>query len=114
MRVNPTQILDGVQRYIDTEILNKIPDARKWVIGGYIALMMQPFRQDPASLLKHPLLLPLGHLVTPDGTVDIDVVHEVMLEQARKAPSFINIPTLGAYNMDASDVDKIYNYIISG
>lgn len=114
MRVNPTQILDGVQRYIDTEVLNKIPDARKWVIGGYVALIMRPFRQDPARLLQHPMIAPLGHLVSSDGTVDIDEVHEIMLEQARRYPSFINIPTLGPYNMDTSDVDKIYNYIISG
>ena len=111
MRVNATQILDGIQRYIDTEILIKIPDARKWMIGGYIALVMHPYRQNPASLFSHPLMIPLG---VQDGTIDLDAVHEVLLEQARRSPSFINIPTLGPYNMDASDVDKLYSYIVSG
>lgn len=113
MRATATQILDGVQRYIDEEILAKIPDARKWVIGGYIALLMQPYRRDPASLFSHPLIAPLGHLINADGTADIDAIREVLLEQARRYPSFINIPTLGPYNMDAGDVDKLYNYIIS-
>lgn len=113
MRVNATQILDGIERYIEGEILAKIPDARKWVVGGYVALLMRPFRQNPDAMFRHPLIAPLEHLVTPDGTVDLDTVRDVFREQAQKYPSFLNIPMVGPYHMDVNDIDKIYNYIIS-
>lgn len=114
MRVTTVQILDGVQRYVESEIIGKIPDARKWVVGTYVALAMQPLRQNPASLFSHPMLAPLGHLTSADGTIDIDAVREVLLSQAQKYPSFIDIPLIGRYNVDGSDVDRIYQYIISG
>lgn len=113
MTVTATQILDGIQRYIESEVVVKIPDARKWLVGAYVALMMRPFRENPSSLLNHPMIAPLG-VATADGRVDIDAVHEVFLAQAQRGPSFINIPMVGPYNMDTSDIDKIYNYIISG
>ena len=68
MKVTTTQILDGIQKYIEHDVLGKIPDARKWLVGGYVALIMMPYRQNPDALMNHPLVKPLCE----DGTVDID------------------------------------------
>ena len=109
MRVTTTQILDGIQRYIEHDVLVKIPDARKWLVGGYVALVMMPYRQNPDALMNHPMVKPL----CDEGTVDIDALHEVLLAQARQGSSYIDIPTVGNYTVDASDVDRLYSYIVS-
>lgn len=109
MKVTTTQILDGIQKYIEHDVLGKIPDARKWLVGGYVALIMMPYRQNPDALMNHPLVKPLCE----DGTVDIDSLHDVLMAQARQGSSYVNIPMVGNYTVDASDVDKLYGYIVS-
>lgn len=112
MRVTTTQVLDGIQRYIENDVLPKIPDARKWLVGAYVATVMMPYRQNPASLVNHPIMKPLMAGVD-DGTIDIDNLHAALLSQARQGASFIEIPLVGPYHVDTSDVDRLYNYIIS-
>ena len=110
MKVTVNQVSEGLASYIDHELVPKVPGIRKWVLGvagAYAGSMVVE------KIKEHKDLLTSLGIMTEDGMVDIDKVMPYMKTMANQSgPVSEHFPMIGDVRFDASDVDKLYSYII--
>ena len=111
--VNATQIINGVVKYIDAEILSKINGWQKWVLGAGAGIAVGRAGQIFNTIANHPMVKMLG-VVDEQGMVDIDMLHKEFAKQAAKGPVTFDVPMLGAMTINQNDVEKLYHYIKEG
>lgn len=110
--VTLSQVQSGVAQYIDDEILSKVSDWRKWVLGAGAGVALSKSSEIFASLKANPIIQAMG-VIDANDMVDIDRLHEQFANQARKQAVTFNVPLLGAVTLNANDVEKIYQYIVT-
>lgn len=98
-------ITRGITRYLDSEILPQLPPAKAVMVGTVAALYL---KQSSAFLDKVPEYLD----IRKGSLVDLDTIKEVVKSQM-KSEVPIDIPFVGRFTIDSSEVDKICRYIIS-
>lgn len=110
MKVTVQQVSEGIGRYIDNELVPKVPGVRKWMLavaGVYAGKMAGDKISENSKLLKS-----VG-IMSEDGMVDIDKFLPYMKSiAAQGGPVTEHIAMLGDITFDASDVDKLYSYIV--
>ena len=110
MKVTVQQISEGIGRYIDSELMPKVPGVRKWMLavaGVYAGKMVEDRIQENSKLLQS-----VG-IMTEDGMVDIDSFLPYMKSvAAQSGPVTEHISMLGDITFDSSDVEKLYTYIV--
>lgn len=109
MKVTMQQISEGVARYIDSELVPKVPGIRKWMLGvagAFAGKIVENAMRDYSSLLSG------AGIIGEDGMVDLDKFMPSFKSQANKSgPVTEHLPMLGDITFDSSDVDKLYSYI---
>ena len=111
--VTLSQVQSGAARYIDDEIISKIADWRKWVIGAGASIALTNTTDIFARLKASPMVQALG-VIDENNMIDIDRLHGEFMKQAQKGAVTFEVPLLGALTLTSQDVDKIYHYIIGG
>ena len=109
MKVTVQQISEGVGRYIDNELMPKVPGIRKWMLGIagiYSGQMIETKIKEYGSVLKS-----VG-IMSEDGMIDIDkFLPHMKAIASQSGPVTEHIALLGDITFDASDVEKLYSYI---
>ena len=109
MKVTVNQISEGLGRYIDSELMPKVPGIRKWMLGVaavYAGQMVNAKIAENAKLLKS-----VG-IMTEDGMIDLDKFMPYMKSLAAESgPVTEHISMLGDITFDSSDVEKLYQHI---
>ena len=111
--VSMAQVQNGVAKYIDAEIVGKLTDWRKWVIGAGAALMIQDLPATLSRYKENEIVKMLG-VIDSDNNVDIDKLYKQFQAQAQKGAITFTAPVLGAVTLNASDVDKLYHFVVNG
>lgn len=111
--VNATQIINGVVKYIDAEILAKIDGWQKWVLGVGAGLAVGRAGEIFNAIANQPMVKMLG-VVDEQGMVDIEMLHKEFAKQAAKGPVTFDMPMIGAMTINQNDVEKLYHYIKEG
>jgi hypothetical protein len=107
----PEQIVNGIMRYADREIIPKLDTAGKWVIGSMIGMTGNKINEVATKLSTNPVAKAIG-AVNEDGLYDVDKIVENVQNSANKYGNLsLNVPMLGTMTFTQEDVMKIGKYI---
>lgn len=102
----------GVAKFADREILKNVDGWRKVVIGAAIALAINRSRDIAASYRENSVVKMLK-IFDDTGNVDIDILREVVKDSISNNGFVITVPILGELKFHKSDIDNLYNDIMS-
>lgn len=105
-----TIVMNGLAEFIDTEILSKIDDWRKWVFGAGVGLYLSQ-GEDMIKQLRENNLVRKMNLIDKNNKINVDLLYKEMKVQAAKSAIMFNIPTIGPLVINEKDLDTIYGII---
>lgn len=108
--VNLNQTINGIQKFIDNELLPKIPSWNKWFFGAGVSLMLQNSTEIFNQYKNNPLVKQMN-IINKNDEIDLDKLYEVFSEQAKKSAITFDVPFAGRITLKDSDVEKLYAYI---
>ena len=111
--VTLAQATAGIEKYLDAEILAKIPDWRKWVLGAGASRMLSRSTEIFNQIKNHPIVAAMG-VIDEQDQIYIDAIYREFSKQAQRGAITFDIPLMGALTLNSGDIDKLYNYIIGG
>ena len=103
-------VMNGLAEFVDTEILSKIDDWRKWVFGAGVGFYLSQGKEMIEQLKENNLVKKMN-LIDKNNKINIDLLYKEMKVQAAKSVIMFNIPTIGPLVITESDLDKIYSII---
>lgn len=103
-------VMNGLAEFVDTEILSKIDDWRKWVFGAGVGFYLSQGKEMVEQLKENNLVRKMN-LIDKDNKINIDLLYKEMKVQAAKSAIMFDIPTIGPLVINESDLDKIYSII---
>lgn len=102
----------GVAKFADREILKNVDGWRKVVVGAAIALAINR-SQDIAASYRENSVVKMLKIFDDTGNVDIDILMEVVKDSISNNGFVITVPILGELKFYKSDIDNLYNDIMS-
>ncbi len=106
---NIEQVVNGITRYIDEDIISKTNGYQKWILGVGTGLIMNKSTELFNEIQKNPLIKSLG--VIDGNEIDVDLLYREFKKQADKGSITFDIPLGGKLTLDTNDIDKIYECI---
>ena len=106
------QVQHGLSQYVSNELTSKMSGAQKWIFGAGAELYIGNIASIFNNLKMNPMVKALG-VIDEQDQIDLDKLYQVVLKQADQGPMTIDIPMVGAFTFDRSDVEKIYQYIMN-
>lgn len=109
---NYSQVISGIAKYIDTEIVNKIVGWKKWVVGSGIGLALSNTTEVFNQLKNNEFVKMLG-VIDKEDKIDVDKIYKEMKKQAKKSAVTFDMPMIGAITLNEQDLDRMYELIKS-
>ena len=107
---NYIQVMNGVAKYVDTEIVNNINGWQKWVVGGAIGVALTNSTNLFNQLKQNEIVKMLG-IIDNEDRIDVDKIYRELKKQAQKSSVTFNAPLVGMITFTERDIDMLYNYI---
>lgn len=107
------QVVNGLAKYIDSEIVSKIGGWQKWALGAGIGIGVKRGSAIVEQMKSMPLIKMLN-IIDEENMVDVEVIYEELKKQAQKEPVHVALPMVGTVTFTQDDVDKLYNHIMGG
>lgn len=104
------KVINGIVKYIDNEIINKISGWKKWIVGSVMTISMSNTTELFNQLKTNDFVKGLG-LIDDKDRVNVDAIYNAVKKQASKSSVTFDVPMLGALTLNEYDVDKIYELI---
>ena len=111
--VTYNQVVNGMSKYIDQEIINKIQGWQKWVLGTGTAVMLSKGSNIFNGIKNHPVIKMLD-VIDENDMIDIDTIYTELRKQAEKGTVTFDAPMIGTITLTSDDVDKLYHLIKEG
>lgn len=111
MMTSIANIQNGMAKYIDDDLLPHLTGMKRVAVGAYAGLALKNLGDLFNAYKSHPMIAVL-HVVDENGNIDIDTIYNEFakrMSDGTKLP--INIPLVGVWTVDRSDLEKIYMYI---
>lgn len=108
--VHKSNIIPGLSKFIDSDILSQYPPTSvKRIVGaGAAALFLKNNESKIYSLLNS-----LG-IAKEDNMIDIESARDILKSEISKAGFMrISFPVIGDVDFTSEDIDTLYKYIIS-
>ena len=105
-----TVVINGLAEFIDTEVLSKIDDWRKWVFGAGVGFYLSQGKE-MIEQLKDNSLVKKMNLIDKNNKINVDLLYKEMKVQAAKSAIVFDIPTIGPLVINEKDLDTIYGII---
>lgn len=105
-----SKVINGIAKYIDTEIVEKIVGWRKWIVGGGIGIALSNMT-DVFNQVKNNEFVKILNIVDKDDKINVEKIYKEMKKQAKKSAITFDAPVIGAITLNEQDVDKIYEMI---
>ena len=103
------QAHNGIVRFIDQDVLPHLSGLQRLGVAAYTGLASQNLVKAMHELKKHPAISML-EIIDENDMVDIDRLYNVLAPQFKEKIS-MEIPVLGKFTFDRSDLDKLYSYM---
>ena len=111
--VHVDKVKNGVVKFIDTEVVNKLPGWKSWVFGAGAILMLSKADAIIERAKEHPMVKMMG--VIDGDMVDVDALYAAFKKQAQTVGAVdISVPAIGDMRMGVADIDRLYNFIMEG
>ena len=107
-----SKVINGISRYVDEEIINKIVGWRKWVVGSGAGLMLS----NAAAVfnkLKNNEFVKMLDVIDNEDRVNIEKIYVELKKQAQKSAITFDFPALGPITLNENDVERLYELIKS-
>ena len=111
--VTYNQVVNGMTKYIDQEIVNKIQGWQRWALGAGAGIMMNKGTNMFNAFKAHPVVKML-EVIDENGMIDIDTIYTELRKQAEKGSATFDAPMIGTITLTKDDVDKLYRLIKEG
>lgn len=105
-----SKVLNGMAKYIDTEIVDKITGWKKWVIGSGVGIALSN-TTDVFNQVKNNDFVKMLNVIDKDDKINVEKIYKEMKKQAKKGAITFDIPMIGALTLNEQDVDKMYDFI---
>lgn len=111
--VTYTQLINGLTRYIDNEVLNKLTGNSKLLlgIGSGIALKKA---ENLYRVMQENTIIKMLDIIDKEGNIDEETIFEELKKQARKQIIEVEIPMIGILKMNEEDIAKLQNFVKGG
>lgn len=107
---NCEQIIRGLTKFIDVEIVPKMSGLQKWAFGTMCGIALKQGKELLDEYKDHDILKKLN--VVEDGMINVDLIYDELKNQARESSIDIDVPMIGRIKLNHSDVDALYRYIV--
>lgn len=111
--VTYNQVVNGVSRFIDAEILNKIQGMSKIALGVGSGVMLRR-GENLFNVLKQQPVIKMLEIIDENDNIDIDIIYEELKKQMENNSMTFNIPMIGKITLTKDDVDRLYSLIVEG
>ena len=111
--VTYNQVVNGMTKYIDQEIVNKIQGWQRWALGAGAGIMMNKGTNMFNAFKAHPIVKML-EVIDDNDMIDIDTIYAELRKQAEKGSATFDAPMIGTITLTKDDVDKLYHLIKEG
>jgi hypothetical protein len=111
--VTYNQVVNGMSRYIDQEIINKIQGLPRWGLGAVSGIALSKGTNIFNALKAHPIIKML-EVIDENDMIDIDTIYAELRKQAEKGAATFDAPMIGIITLTKDDVDKLYHLIKEG
>jgi hypothetical protein len=113
--VHKTSILPGLSAFIDQAVLSQYAPTsfKRIAAAGAIAIYLKQNSNIVDNILNNPVVTAL-HVTTEDGMINLETLRTIYKEEIHKAGFMrINFPILGNVDFTETDVDTLYQLIMS-
>jgi uncharacterized protein YfbU (UPF0304 family) len=104
------KVINGITKYVDVEIVEKINGWQKWVVGSGLGIALSN-STNIFNKLKENEIIKMLDIIDKEDKIDVDKIYIEMKKQAQKSAITFDVPMLGALTLNEKDVDKIYEFI---
>jgi hypothetical protein len=104
------KVINGIAKYVDEEIVNKIVGWKKWVVGSGVGIMLSN-TTEIFNQLKNNDFVKLLNIIDKDDKVDVEKIYKEMKKQAKKSAITFDVPMIGPVTFNEQDVEKMYELI---
>ena len=112
--VTYNQVVNGMTKYIDQEIVNKIQGWQGWALGALSSIAISNKGANIFNALKANPVVKMLEVIDENGMIDIDTIYTELRKQAEKNSATFNAPMIGTITLTKDDVDKLYHLIKEG
>lgn len=106
-----TKLINGLSKYVDEEIVNKLTGYQKWIIGAGAGIMLNKATNVFNTLKNNPLIKSM-EIINEKDEIDIELIYRELKKQAQKGAVTVEVPMAGVLTLNEQDVDKIYSMIV--
>ena len=107
-------IVNGVVKYIDTEIMPHLSGVKKIGLATYVGLAAQNTNVMFEQYSKHPAI-DILNVIDEENNIDIDKIYRSIVPMfADGHKELIKIPLITEFKIDKNDIEMIYKFIVEG
>lgn len=111
MKYQLSAVLDGLSRYINSEIMTSMNDLQEVIARIAVGRVIDNEANIKHYLSTNGIIRSMG-IVDADGYVDVESLFaDLKKEVERKGKITISIPLFGKLTFDPSDIDTIKQYV---
>jgi hypothetical protein len=107
------QVVNGVTRYIDSEIVPKVNGFSKLAVAVVLAGAVKNAGNTVEQIKTMPIIKMTG-LIDEENMVDIETIYEELKKQVAREPISMVLPGVGKVTFNHDDIDKMYSHIMGG
>lgn len=104
------KVINGIAKYIDTEIVDKIIGWKKWVVGSGLGLALSN-STNVFNQLKNNEFVKMLNIIDKDNKIDVDKIYKELKKQAKKSSITFELPMVGSITLNDQDIEKLYELI---
>ena len=112
--VTYNQVVNGMSRYIDQEIVNKMQGLSRWGVGALSGIVLSSKGANIFNTLKANPIIKMLEVIDENDMIDIDTIYAELRKQAEKGSATFDAPMIGTITLTKDDVDKLYRLIKEG
>ena len=105
------KVMNGIAKYIDNEIVDKIPGWKKWLVGSGIGMMLSN-SNNIFEQVKNNEFVKLLNIIDDYDNIDVENIYKELKKQAQKGSIDVDLPMIGSFRLNDQDVDKLYRFIV--
>lgn len=111
--VSVDKIEKGVAKYLDAELIPKLPENswKQFGAGVVSALVAKRGGSVIEAYKHHPVLKAFG-VVDEAGMLDAELLRDIAKERIPETGLSVDVPLLGTLKLYRADVDKLYGHIV--
>lgn len=107
-------VVNGVIKYMDTEIIPHLSGVKKIGLTTYVGLAVQNTNAMFEQYSKHPAI-DILNVIDDENNIDIDKIYRSIAPMfADGHKELIKIPLITEFKIDKNDIEMMYKYITEG